>query len=74
MSAPPLGRPVSEEQRMAFVQEAERMATTHPRVVEHFGLELTIGLSYTGLLDTARCGHLPYGEFIRCICEEDETE
>ena len=74
MSAPPLGRPVSEEQRMAFVQKAERMAAASPTVVEHFGLELTIGLYYTGLLDKARCGHLPCGEFIRCIFEEEEGE
>lgn len=67
-----IGVAVSAERKAELLAEAEAIVEQNPHIAARIGRDNALAFAYFNRLDEARCGHLPYREFIECVCEDDE--
>ena len=64
--------PLSADDRSTYATHAEAAARSHPEFVDKVGWKIAVAMYYAAFVDKHRCGHLPYREFIECICSDEE--
>lgn len=67
-----MGVKVSDERKAELLAEAEGIVEQNPDITAKMGRAAALAYAYSGLLEIARCGHLPYREFIACAAEDEE--